>query len=90
MGGQTLMRQTTMSQTSLGQSSGINPAAVEAAQAALVVFVGPMARVLARKAAADATSAQDFIERLCAHVPKVEDNNALRRKLRADVEPKLR
>jgi serine/threonine-protein kinase len=68
----------------------IGAPAVEAAQAALVVYVGPMARVLARKAAAEATSARDFIERLCAHVPAPKDNTAFRRKLQAQVEPKLR
>jgi hypothetical protein len=55
-----------------------------------VVFVGPMARVLARKAAGEATSPQDFTERLCAHVAKAADNAALRRKLQTEVEPKLR
>jgi serine/threonine-protein kinase len=72
-----------------GPFSGITAPAVEAAQAALVGYVGPMARVLARKAAAEAASPQDFIERLCAHVAKPDENAALRRRLRAEVEPKM-
>jgi serine/threonine-protein kinase len=69
---------------------GIPQPAVDAAQAALVVYVGPMARVMARQAAAQAVSPQDFIDRLCANVTKPDDSAALRRKLRAEVEPKLR
>jgi hypothetical protein len=79
-----------MAQTVAPRAGGIPAPAVDAAQAALVVFVGPMARVLARKAAAEATSARDFIDRLCAHVSKPDDNAALRRKLAVEVEPKLR
>jgi serine/threonine-protein kinase len=79
-----------MAQTVAPRAGGIPAPAVDAAQAALVVFVGPMARVLARKAATEATSARDFIDRLCAHVSKPDDNAALRRKLAVEVEPKLR
>jgi hypothetical protein len=61
-----------------------------AAQAALTFFIGPIARVLVRKAAAEARSGTDFIVRLCAHVPKPDEAQALRRRLRAEVEPKLR
>jgi serine/threonine-protein kinase len=68
----------------------IAAAAIETAQAALAVFVGPMARVFARKAAAEAASHADFIERLCAHVPKPDDNKALRRKLQGEMEPRPR
>jgi serine/threonine-protein kinase len=84
--------QTTIGRTLVPGAPGapIAPAAIEAAQAALAVFVGPMARVFARKAAAEAASPGDFIERLCAHVAKPDDNKALRRKLQAEVEPKLR
>jgi tRNA A-37 threonylcarbamoyl transferase component Bud32 len=65
---------------------GIPPEAVSAAQSALTFFVGPIARVLVRDAAAKALSAADFIDRLCAHVPKPDEAAALRRRLRADVE----
>ena len=68
----------------------ISQQAIDAAQAALVVFVGPMARVLVRQAAAKAASPKDFIERLCAHVTRPDEITALRRQLRAEVEPKLR
>ncbi len=71
--------------------TGAIPAeALAAAQAALAQFMGPIARVLARQAAAQATSPRDFFERLCAHLAKPEETAALRRRLRAEVEPKLR
>ncbi len=74
-----------------GSGAGPIPAeALTAAQAALAQFMGPMARVLARHAAAAATSPADFFERLCAHLTKPEETAALRRRLRAEVEPKLR
>jgi hypothetical protein len=60
-----------------------------AAQAALVQHVGPIARVLVRDAAAQATSGRNFIDRLCAHVTKPDERAALQRRLRAEVEPKL-
>lgn len=64
--------------------------AVAAAQAALAFFVGPIAQMLVRQAAAKAVSPQDFIERVCAHVTKPNEVMALRRRLRAEVEPRLR
>ena len=67
----------------------IPPAATAAAQAALVQYVGPIARVLVRDATAQATSRRDFIDRLCAQVTKPDERAALQRRLRADVEPKL-
>lgn len=72
-------------------SGGIVPAeALAAAQAALAQFMGPIARVLVRQAAQQATSPADFIDRLCAHLAKPEETAALRRRLRAEVEPRLR
>jgi hypothetical protein len=73
----------------LGGPAQIPPEAVIAAQAALVVHVGPIARVLTRDAAAQAASSRDFIDRLCAHVTKLDELATLRRRLRAEVEPKL-
>ena len=71
-----------------GQARGaISVRRDEAAQAALAFFVGPIARVLVRNAAAQAVSARDFIDRLCAHVSKPDEVTALRRRLRAEVEP---
>jgi eukaryotic-like serine/threonine-protein kinase len=67
----------------------IPPAATAAAQAALVVHVGPIARVLVRDAAAQAISGRDFIDRLCVHVTKPDERATLQRRLRAEVEPKL-
>jgi hypothetical protein len=70
-------------------AGAIPSAATAAAQAALVQHVGPIARVLVRDAAAQATSGQDFIDRLCAHVTRPDERAALQRRLRAEVEPKL-
>ncbi len=71
-------------------STAIPAAAVTAAQAALAQFMGPIARVLVRQAAEQATSPADFIDRLCGHLAKPEETAALRRRLRAEVEPRLR
>jgi eukaryotic-like serine/threonine-protein kinase len=89
---QTISPQTIPPQTIPPRTFGagsIPPSATAAAQAALVQYVGPIARVLVRDAAAQATSRRDFIERLCAHVTKPDERAALQRKLRAEVEPKL-
>jgi serine/threonine-protein kinase len=89
---QTVPPQTVPPQTIPSRTFGagsIPPAAAAAAQAALVQYVGPIARVLVRDAAAQATSRRDFIERLCAHVTKPDERAALQRRLRAEVEPKL-
>jgi eukaryotic-like serine/threonine-protein kinase len=74
----------------LAPSAGIPADAVTAAQSVLTFFVGPIARVLVRDAAAQAASPRDFIDRLCAHVSKPEELTALRRRLRAEVEPRMR
>lgn len=63
--------------------------AAAAAQAALVVHVGPIARMLVRDAVAQATSGKDFIERLCAHVTRPDELLVFRRRLYSEVEPKL-
>jgi serine/threonine-protein kinase len=73
-----------------GDGGPIRPEAAAAAQAALAFFVGPIARMLVRQAVADASSPQDFIERLCSHVTKPDELAALRRRLRAELEPHLR
>jgi hypothetical protein len=89
---QTIPPQTIPPQTIPPRTFGagsIPPAATAAAQAALVQYVGPIARVLVRDAAAQATSRRDFIDRLCAQVTKPDERAALQRRLRAEVEPKL-
>ena len=73
----------------VGGSLSITPEALKAAQAAVAFHVGPIARVLVHKAATQARSPRDFIDQLCAHVPKPEEAAALRRRLRSEVEPKL-
>ena len=74
----------------LAPSGGIPADAVTAAQSVLAFFVGPIARVLVRDAAAQAASPRDFVDRLCAHVSKPEEQTALRRRLRAEVETRMR
>jgi serine/threonine-protein kinase len=71
------------------EGSRISPAAAAAAQAALVALVGPIAGVLVRNAVAQATSAGDFIDRLCAHAAHPAERAALQRRLLAEVEPKF-
>jgi eukaryotic-like serine/threonine-protein kinase len=73
----------------LNSPANISPEAVAAAQSVLLTYVGPIARVLAREAAAQALSNRDFVDRLCAHVTKPDELATLRRRLRAEVEPKL-
>jgi serine/threonine-protein kinase len=63
--------------------------AIEAAQTVLAFFVGPIARMLVRQAAAEASSRQDFLDRVAAHVTKPDEVAALRRRLRAEVTPRL-
>jgi serine/threonine-protein kinase len=63
----------------------VTPQAAAAAQAALTEYLGPIARVLVRDAAAKASSAGDFIERLCAHVDKPEVRSKLYRRLRTEI-----
>ena len=92
MAPQTIPPQTIPPQTIPPRTFGagsIPPAATAAAQAALVQYVGPIARLLVRDAAALATSRRDFIDRLCAQVTKPDERAALQRRLRAEVEPKL-
>jgi eukaryotic-like serine/threonine-protein kinase len=67
----------------------IPPVAAAAAQAILVQYVGPIARVLVRDAAAQAITGRDFIDRLCVHVTRPDERTAVQRRLRAEIEPKL-
>ncbi|MFO1025565.1 MAG: serine/threonine-protein kinase [Acetobacteraceae bacterium] len=69
--------------------AGVPDVAAAAAQAVLAQYVGPMARLFVREAAAASISPRDFIERLCVQVPKPEEQAALRKRLAAEVEPKL-
>ena len=71
-----------------GGAFSISPEAQKAAQAALAFYVGPIARVLVQKAAAQARSPQAFVDALTAHVAKPDEAAAFRRRLRAAVETK--
>jgi serine/threonine-protein kinase len=63
-------------------AAGIAPAAVDAAQAALASFVGPIAKVLAHRAAERARSLDDFHDMLAAELAGEDERTAFRRKLR--------
>jgi len=56
--------------------SRISEQAIESAQAALTVYIGPIAPVLARKEAAGATSLDDFHDRLSRRIHLSEDRSA--------------
>ncbi len=85
-------RLTQTAATPVGGSQGlasVPPEATSAAQTVLAHFVGPIARMLVRDAAARATSGVEFIDSLCSHVSKPDELSTLRRRLRTEVEPKL-
>jgi hypothetical protein len=58
--------------------------AMEAARVALTPYVGPIARVLVRRAAAEAASLDDLHERLAAQIPSVAEQEAFRRRVRGN------
>jgi serine/threonine-protein kinase len=60
----------------------VTPEAMAAAQEALTFFLGPIARILVRKAAEVARGEAAFHELLEAHLPREEDRTAFRRRLR--------
>jgi serine/threonine-protein kinase len=72
-----------------GAAVTIPPEAATAAQAVLAHFVGPIARMLVREASTQAVSGKDFLDRLSAHVTRPNELAELRRRMRAEVEPKL-
>jgi len=54
----------------------ISDQAIESAQTTLTIYIGPIARVLARKEAALAGSLDDFYERLSRRIQSTEDRSA--------------
>ena len=88
-GTQRLTQAATKPPTLPGQAAPISPEAVTAAQAVLAHFVGPIARMMVREASTQAISGRDFLDRLAAHVTRPDEVSELRRRLRAEVEPKL-
>jgi hypothetical protein len=60
----------------------------EAVRSLLVRHVGPIAKILVQKVAADATSAEDFCERLAAHVSAPAERTAVLQALRAQLSVK--
>jgi eukaryotic-like serine/threonine-protein kinase len=88
--GTTRLTQTAASPVGGSQAlASVPPEASSAAQTVLAYFVGPIARMLVRDAAARATSGAEFIDSLCSHVSKPDELSTLRRRLRTEVEPKL-
>jgi serine/threonine-protein kinase len=63
------------------EATGVAPAAVDAAQAALASFVGPIAKVLAHRAAERARNLDDFHDMLAAELAGEDERAAFRRKL---------
>ncbi len=59
----------------------LSPAILQAAEAALAQHIGPIAKVLVRKAAERATSAEDFRDRLAANLTKPDQASAFRRRM---------
>lgn len=59
----------------------LSPATRQAAQAALAHYLGPIAKVLVRNAAEQASSLADFTDRLAEHLPKPEEQAAFRARL---------
>jgi TIR domain len=60
-------------------ASRISERDMEAARVTLAQFVGPIAKLLVRKAASTASSIDEFYKRLCADVPSEERNAFLTR-----------
>jgi serine/threonine-protein kinase len=68
------------------------PVAAEAmreAQEALTYFVGPIARVLVRRAADRARTADEFYTELMTHLASEADRTAFRRQVRKDWDPRI-
>jgi eukaryotic-like serine/threonine-protein kinase len=61
----------------------LGAATLAAAEETLTFFVGPIARVLVRKAAAQVTSVAELQDRLVGHIPHPADAAEFRRKFRA-------
>jgi serine/threonine-protein kinase len=71
------------------RAAPLAPEVLEAAQEALTFFVGPIARILVRKAAERAPSEAAFYEFLETHLPREEDKTAFRRRLRKDADRRV-
>jgi hypothetical protein len=69
------------------QGSRLEPGALERATRALAEHLGPLARVLVARAAADAASEAELHERLAASVPEREREAFRARLRRRDGEP---
>jgi hypothetical protein len=63
----------------------ISEQAIESAQAALTVYIGPIAPVLARKEAVGAASVDDFHDRLSRRIRSSEDRSAFLARVRRNL-----
>lgn len=68
--------------TANGVKPRISEQAIESAQTALMIYIGPIAPVLARKEAAAAGSLDDFHERLSLRIRSSEDRSAFLSRVR--------
>ncbi|MEI9985713.1 MAG: hypothetical protein WDN69_22545 [Aliidongia sp.] len=59
---------------------------LQAAETALAHYMGPIAKLLVRRAADQAGSIDDFRDRLIANLAKPDEAAALRRKLAQDLD----
>lgn len=66
---------------SVNAASSLPEEALETARAALAPYLGPIARVLVRKHAAEAASVRDLHERLAAQIPSTQDRSAFLRRV---------
>lgn len=57
----------------------LTPEKIEAAQKALTFHIGPIAKIMVRKALAQATTLQDLHDRLAAHIEHEADRQAFRK-----------
>jgi serine/threonine-protein kinase len=59
---------------------------LEEARSVLAYFVGPIARVLVKRAASVAASLTDFQERLASEIPSAEERKAFLKRLKGRFE----
>jgi len=64
----------------------LSPAVLQTAEAALAQHIGPIAKLLVRKAAERSASIEDFRDRLAANLTKPEEASAFRRRLNQALE----
>jgi serine/threonine-protein kinase len=69
-------------------SAALDPALLQAAEAALAVHLGPIAKLLVRQASGRSASAEQFCDRLAGHLPRPDEAAVFRRRLAAALNPR--